>query len=84
MIKMYKHESEDVWKAINVDKNKLFEKLKTVSTECVLKENKPSEKIEKMSKQFNKAELSAIIMMMEYRIANLKERKHNEVNVSYQ
>jgi len=81
---MYNHNTDNVWKAIGVDEDKLMKRLKDVTIDCLVRKRKPSEKIEKMANEFKKSELSAIIVMMEYRIRNLKEQKNFEKLIGYQ
>jgi len=81
---MYNHKTEDVWEAIGVDEESVFEKLDKINADCVNKQKRPSEKIEKMTNKFNKKELSAIILMMEFRIRNLSGLKYKEELKGYE
>jgi len=81
---MYKHDTKDVWEAIGVDEKKLLKKLGTISVDCIRKGKKPSEKIEKMANSFSRKELSAITIMMEYKIRNMKEKIKRESLIGYE
>ena len=65
------HKAECVWDAIGLDEEELIKKLTSLTKVCVKEQKLPSEKIEMLSKQLNKLELAAIILMLEFKIRNL-------------
>ena len=80
---MFDHKEEDVWKAIKLDERKVLDKLKSIATQCTKEKKLPSEKIEMLSKEFNPVELSAIILMLEFRIHNILLYQTNTVMTGY-
>ena len=83
MTKEYNHNTSSVWEAIGVNESSLTTKLTKLNSNCVSERKKPSEKIEKMVKTFTKDELSAIIIMMEFKIRTMSHAKSKEIEKSY-
>jgi len=83
MSKIYNHNTTDVWKAIGIDGDSVTKRLVKLSLDCTSNRRKPSEKIENMSKVFTKDELSAIVVMMEFKIRNMEHTKNSEIAKSY-
>jgi len=80
---MYSHKGQDVWKAIGVNGESVIKRLRELAIDCVIKKKLPSEKIEMLANEFNTAELSAIIMMMEFKLAEYRHARSNEIDKSY-